>query len=425
MTKILIKNGRLLDPAEKRDEFCDVFIEKGRIAKIGKDLNVPGAQIFDAKNCVVAPGLIDVHVHLREPGYEYKETIASGTRAAAKGGFTSVCCMANTSPVNDNAAVSSAILKSARETGVVNVFPIGALTKNLAGKELADIGELKETGCVALSDDGNTVRDSAVFRRGLEYAKTFDLPVISHALCPDLMGKGVMNEGFVATELGLRGIPHAAEEVIIARDLALAEVARCPVHIAHLATKEGLELVREAKKKSWPVTCEVTPHHFTLTDEACRTYDPNTKMAPPLRTAEDIQALKVGLKDGTVDMIATDHAPHAMSEKELNFEDAPFGIIGLETALPLSLKLVEEGIISLGRLIELLSVNPARLVKICRGAIPEGAVADVVIFSPEEEWTYDVSAGASKSKNSPFQAWKMKGKVKATIVAGKIVYSAK
>ncbi len=425
MTKILIQNGRLLDPAAGRDEVCDVLIEKGRIAKIGKNLTVTGAQIVNAQDCIVAPGLIDVHVHLREPGYEYKETLATGTRAAARGGFTSVCCMANTNPVNDNAAVSAAILQSARETGVVNVFTIGALTKKLAGKELADIGELKEVGCVALSDDGNTVRDSAVFRRGLEYAKTFSLPVISHALCPDLMGKGVMNEGFVATELGLRGIPHEAEEVIIARDLALADLTQCPVHIAHLATQEGLELVREAKKKSWPVSCEVTPHHFTLTDEACRTYDPNTKMAPPLRTAEDILALKKGLKDGTVDIIATDHAPHAMSEKELNFEDAPFGIIGLETALPLSLKLVEEGVIDFARLIELMSVNPARLVKICRGSIPEGSVADVVIFNPKEEWVYDVNAGASKSKNSPFQGWKLKGKVKATLVAGKIVYSAK
>ncbi len=423
MNALLIKNGFLIDPANNIEDTLDLLIVEGRVVRVGKNLSEPNAQILDVKGAVIAPGFIDVHVHLREPGQEYKETIATGTRAAARGGFTSVCCMANTLPVNDCGAITEAILKSARDTGVVNVFPIGAVTKNLEGKELSEIGELKNAGCVALSDDGRTIDRSSMFRTALEYTKGFDLPIISHCLCSDLMGKGVMNEGFVSTELGLTGIPHVAEDIIISRDILLAELTQSHVHIAHTSTAGGVDLVRQAKKKRIAVSCEVTPHHFTLTDDACRSYDPNTKMAPPLRTQKDIEAIKQALCDGTVDVIATDHAPHALSEKELDFQDAPFGIIGLETALPLSLRLVDEKVISLKRLIELLSVNPSRLMKLERGSLKVGAIADVVIFDPKSTYRYDVSQTASKSRNSPFHGWEMKGKVLATIVGGRVVYS--
>jgi dihydroorotase len=423
MTTLIIKNGRVIDPTQKIDELIDVTIEEGRIADIGKRPSVPkSSEIIEAKGVIVAPGFVDMHVHLREPGQEYKETIATGSRAAAAGGFTSICCMANTHPVNDNGAVTEYILRKAREEAVVNVFPIGALTKNLDGKELAEIGELKSAGCVALSDDGRTIANGEIFRRALEYAKSFGLPAVSHCLCSDLMGSGVMNEGFVSTELGLRGIPHEAEDVIIGRDLALAALTGCHVHIAHLSTARGIEMVREAKRKKYPVSCEVTPHHFSLTDEACRTYDPNTKMAPPLRTTEDIEAIKKGLADGTVDAIATDHAPHAPSEKELDFEDAPFGILGLETALPLSLDLVHEGVLSLNRMIEVLSYNPSRIMGINRGSLEVGKTADAVVFSPDASFIYDVNRSASKSRNSPFHGVRFRGKVLYTIVGGKVVF---
>ena len=426
MTTLLIKNGHVIDPANGKDGVFDLLIEKGKIAQVAKKISEPkGAEVVDAKGLTVVPGFVDVHVHLREPGQEYKETIATGTKAAAAGGFTSVCCMANTSPVNDNAAVTQSILESARKTASVNVFPIGSVTKNLDGIEMSEIGELKEAGCVALSDDGRTVKNAALYRKAMEYSKSFDLPVISHALCSDLMGKGVMNEGFVSTELGLTGIPHEAEDVIISRDIALAALTNCHVHIAHVSTARGVELIREAKKKKWPVSGEVTPHHFTLTDEACRSYDTNTKMAPPLRTREDIKAIEKALADGSIDVIATDHAPHSLSDKEVDFEQAPFGIIGLETAFPLSLRLVQKGLIDLKRLVELLSVNPAKLMKIQRGTLSEGAVADVVILDLEKEWNYDVNQSFSKSRNTPFQGEKFKGAVVNTIVGGKLVFQNK
>ena len=426
MSTILIKNGHLIDPANNKDGSFDLLIEKGKVAKVGKNISAPkGAEVVDAKGAIVAPGFIDVHVHLREPGQEYKETIATGTKAAAAGGFTSVCCMANTFPVNDNASVTQSILDSARKGGVVNVFPIGAVTKNLDGIEMAEIGELKEAGCVALSDDGQTVKNAALYRKAMEYAKSFNLPVISHALCSNLMGKGVMNEGFVSTELGLPGIPHEAEDVIISRDVALAALTNCHTHIAHVSTARGVELIREAKKKKWPVSAEVTPHHFTLTDEACRSYDPNTKMAPPLRTAEDIQAIEKALADGSIDVIATDHAPHSISDKEVDFEEAPFGIIGLETALALSLRLVHRQVIDLKRLVELLSANPAQIMKLDRGTLKESVVADLVIFDPKHEWTYDVNQSFSRSRNSPFHGEKFKGAVLKTFVGGKLVYEKK
>lgn len=423
MSAILIKNGHLIDPANDKDGKFDLLIEKGRIAQVAKKITAPkGVEVIDVDGAIVAPGFIDVHVHLREPGQEYKETIATGSLAAAAGGFTSICCMANTSPVNDNASVTQSILEGARKNAKVNVFPIGAVTKNLDGKEMSEIGELKEAGCVALSDDGRTVQNAALYRNAMEYAKGFGLPIISHALCHDLMGKGVMNEGFVASELGLAGIPHEAEDVIISRDIALAALTKCPVHIAHVSTARGVELLREAKKKKWPVTAEVTPHHFTLTDEACRAYDPNTKMAPPLRTQEDIRAIEKGLVDGSIDMIATDHAPHSLSDKEVGFEDAPFGIIGLETALPLSLRLFHRKIIDLKKMVELLSVNPAKLMKMERGNLGEGAVADVVVFDPKMKWDYDVNQSFSKSRNSPFHGTKFEGAVLMTFVDGKKVY---
>lgn len=426
MTTLIIKNGRVIDPANNIDGNFDIKIENGKIAQIAASISATKADnIINAEGLIVSPGFVDVHVHLREPGQEYKETIETGTQAAAAGGFTSVCCMANTQPVNDHGAITEAILQRARETGSVNVFPIGAVTKNLDGKVLSEIGELREAGCVALSDDGRTLQNSAILRKALEYAKSFNMPLISHAMCPDLMGKGVMSEGFVSTELGLPGIPHIAEDIIIARDIAMAELTGCAVHVAHLATAKGVELVREGKKRGIPITCEVTPHHFTLTDEACRTYDTNTKMAPPLRRSEDIQAIKQGMRDGTVDAIATDHAPHAVSEKELDFEEAPFGIIGLETALALSLRLVDEKVIDLKRLVELLSTQPSKIMNLKKGNLSVGSDADITVFSSTEAWTYDVSQGYSKSKNTPFHGWKMKGRVKYTIVAGKVAYEEK
>ncbi len=420
---ILIKNGHLIDPASGKEGSFDLLIEKGRIARVGKKLSAPKtAEVVDARGAIVAPGFVDMHVHLREPGQEYKETIASGTKAAAAGGFTSICCMANTKPVNDNASVTQSILESVRRSACVNVFPIGAVTKNLEGREMAEIAELKEAGCVALSDDGHTVKNAGLYRKAMEYAKSFGLPVISHALCSDLMGKGVMNEGFVSTELGLAGIPHEAEDIIISRDIALAALTDCEVHIAHVSTARGVELLREAKKKKWPVTVEVTPHHFSLTDQACRSYDPNTKMAPPLRTPADIKAIEKALSDGSIDAIATDHAPHAVSDKEVDFEEAPFGIIGLETALALSLRLVHRGILDLKRLLELMSYSPAKIMKLDRGSLQEGAFADVVIFDPQLQWTYEVSKSFSKSRNSPFDGEKLEGGVLKTFVAGKLVY---
>jgi len=420
---LIIKDGHVIDPANEIDGPHDVTIEDGKIAGVDKKAHASKtARVIEAKGVIVAPGLVDMHTHLREPGFEYKETIATGTRSAASGGFTSVCCMANTNPVNDNGAVTEFILLKAREGASINVFPIGAVSKNLEGKEMAEIGELKVAGCVALSDDGKTVENAGLLRRAMEYAKGFGLPVISHALCPDLMGAGVMNEGFVATEIGLRGIPHAAEDVIIARDLELSGLTGCRVHIAHLSTARGVELLREAKLKKYPVSCEVTPHHFSLTDEACRGYDPNTKMAPPLRTQEDVEEIKRGLEDGSIDAIATDHAPHALSEKELEFEEAPFGIIGFETALALGLNLVREKAVDLYRLIELMSYNPSKLMGIDRGTLTPGQSADVVVFNPDASYIYDVNLSPSKSRNSPFHNARLHGRVLYTIVGGRVVY---
>lgn len=421
--KLLIQNGRLIDPSQSLEDERDILIEDGRVARIDKRISCPEAEHLDASGCIVAPGFIDLHVHLREPGEEYKETIETGAQAAAAGGFTSVCAMPNTTPVNDQAAVTRYIIDQAREKAVVNVFPVGAITHQSKGESLAEIGEMVAAGAIAISDDGRPVMNANVMRRAMEYAWQLGIPVIDHCQDLHLSAGGVMNEGFYSTMLGLRGMPAAAEEVQVARDIVLAEATGAHVHIAHLSTAGSLELVRRAKRKGLPVTCEVTPHHFTLTEEAVVGYDTNTKMSPPLRTRHDVERLIEGIADGTVDAIATDHAPHHEDEKMLEFDQAPFGIIGLETAVNLALdKLVHPGHISLARLVQLLSTNPARIVRLDRGSLRVGAVADVTIIDPHRTTTIDRSQFKSKSRNSPFHGWTLKGVVKTTIVAGKIVF---
>lgn len=421
---ILIKAGRVIDPAQGVDGQFDVLIENGRIAKLGQNLagqNFSG-QVIDAAGKLVVPGLIDIHVHLRDPGYEYKEDIQSGTQAAVAGGFTSVACMPNTNPVNDNKAVSLYIRHRAQEVGLANVFPIGAITKGLKGESMAEMGELREAGCLALSDDGKPVNNSELMRRALEYSRPFGLTLITHAEDLSLVGEGVMNEGFVATELGLKGIPWVAEDAATARDIMLAEFTGGKLHVAHVSTKGSVELVRQAKKRGVQVTCEATPHHFTLTDDAVRGYETNAKMNPPLRSAEDVAAIRAGLADGTIDAIATDHAPHHFDEKNVEFNIALNGIVGLESALPLTLELVKEGVLSLTQAIRLLTCGPAQALGIPRGTLAEGVAADVTIIDPELSWTLEADKLASKSKNTPFDGWIMQGAATHTLVAGKVVY---
>jgi dihydroorotase len=420
--KILLKGGRVLDPVHNIDDTLDLLIEDGRIANISKNIEAGGAETIDARGKLVVPGLIDIHVHLRDPGYEYKEDIVTGTRAAAAGGFTSVACMPNTNPVNDNKAVTLYILRKAAEEGCVNVFPVGSITKGLKGESLAEMGELKEAGCLAVSDDGRPVANGELMRRALEYARPFGLTVISHAEDISLVGEGVMNEGFVATELGLKGIPWVAEDAAVARDVMLAEFAGARLHVAHVSTRGAVEIVRAAKKRGVRVTCEATPHHFTLTDEAVRGYNTNAKMNPPLRSAEDVAAVRAGLADGTIDAIATDHAPHHIDEKNVEFNIALNGIVGLETALPLSLRLVEDGILPLKDAIARLTIGPARALGIPRGTLEVGTAADVTVIDPELKWTVAAEKLLSKSKNTPFNDWKLKCAATHTIVGGKIVY---
>jgi len=422
LMRLLIKGGRIIDPANQRDEVADLLVEEGKIVRLEKEIEVKDAQIIEAKGLIVAPGLIDVHTHLREPGYEYKETIATGTRAAAKGGFTTIFCMANTNPVVDNRAVVEFILKKAKEEGVVNLFPVGALSKNLEGKELAEVGEMKKAGIIALSDDGNCIENAYFLRRGMEYAKMFDLPVISHCEDKTLAEGGVMNEGYSSTLLGLKGIPSQAETIIIFRDISLSELSGCQLHIAHLSSAESVELVRQAKKKGKKISCEVTPHHFTLTDSALKDYDTNLKVNPPLRTKEDLKAILEGLKDGTIDLIASDHAPHALEEKEVEFDYAPFGMIGLETTLGLIIsKLVNNKILSISEALAKLTSNPARIFGLNKGSLSIGADADITIIDKDWEWIVAREKFASKSKNSPFGGWKLKGKAVKTIVGGEVV----
>jgi dihydroorotase len=423
---ILIRGGRVLDPANSVDAVQDVLLQDGKVTKLGSKLTAPpGATVIDAAGKVVCPGFIDMHVHLREPGHEYKETVATGTRAAAAGGFTAVCCMANTSPVNDNRSITDYIRARARSEGVVRVYPIGAVTRGLEGKELAELAELAEAGCVGFSDDGKCVMNAELYRRAMEYTLPFAAPVISHAEDHTLSRHGAMHEGVVSTELGLRGIPAAAEDVMVARDILLAELTGAHVHIAHLSTAGAVRLVREAKARGVRVTAEVTPHHLLLTDEAVRTWDTNMKMAPPLRTKRDTEALVEALADGTIDCVATDHAPHAVADKEGEFDGAANGIVGLETAFTvLHDRLVRAGVLPLATLISRLSRDPARLLNLPGGSLTVGAAADVTLVDPEAAVTIDPARFAGKSRNTPFGGWTASGAPWKTIVAGKVVWEA-
>lgn len=420
--RFLIQGGRVVDPALGLDEVRDVLIEDGRIQAIQPNLQVADAETLDAKGLLVTPGLIDMHVHLREPGQEHKETIATGTHSAAMGGFTAVACMANTDPVIDNPTTLAYVRDRAAREGVVHVFPIGALTKGLKGEEMAAIGEMAAEGAVALSDDGRTVINAGLMRRAMTYAKFSGLPVIDHAMDDNLAADGVMNEGPSATALGLRGIPAQAEEVIIARDVLLAELTGCPIHIAHVSTAGGVRIIREAKSRGIAVTGEACPHHFTLTDQAVTGYDTNTKMNPPLRSLQDVEAIREGLRDGTLDCIVTDHAPHSQEEKDSEYDLAPFGIVGLETSVPLVFTfLVEGGILTVPQAIAKMSANPAAVLRIDKGCLQVGATADVTIIDPNLELTVDIHSFASKSHNSPFHGWRLRGWPVATLVSGKLV----
>jgi dihydroorotase len=422
---LLIKGGRLVDPSQGIDEIMDVMIADGVVLELGADLTASEEmETIDATGLIVTPGLIDMHVHLRDPGLEYKEDIATGSRSAAAGGFTSVACMPNTSPVNDNKAVTSYIINKARNEAVVNVFPVGAITKGSKGESLAEMGDLKEAGCVAVSDDGKPVCSSELMRRALEYAKGIGIAVISHSEDISLVGEGVMNEGFISTELGLKGIPWTAEDAAVARDVYLAEFTGSPLHIAHISTAGSARIIRNAKGRGVKVTCETAPHYFTLTDEAVLGYNTNAKMNPPLRTASDVAAMKAALVDGTIDAIATDHAPHHPDEKDVEFNVALNGIVGLETSLPLSLRLVEEGVLDLKALVSVMSCNPAKILGVERGTLKPGAVGDVTIIDPNKKWMVAAEKLESKSKNSPFLGWEMKGAAAFTVVKGQVVHKA-
>jgi dihydroorotase len=425
MPALLIKNGRVIDPASGHDAVADVWIEDGVIKGVGANLSPAGAEVFDATGLIVAPGFIDMHVHLREPGFEHSETIESGARAAAAGGFTSICPMPNTAPVNDSPTVTTYIIEKARRHAVVNVFPIGAITRGSVGEELAAIGSMRQAGAVAISDDGRPVMNAQLMRRAMEFARSFHMPVINHCEDLHLSAGGDMHEGAESVRLGLRGIPGSSEDVMVARDILLAEVTGARYHVAHISSRHSVEMVAFAKLKGLPVTSEATPHHLTLTDAGMIPYDSNYKMKPPLRSASDVNAVVEGVVNGAIDAIATDHAPHAGSEKMQEFEKCPFGIIGLETALGVALEhLVHSGKIGLTRLIEMFTVNPARILSIPRGTLAAGAAGDVTIFSTDRQWTYDVNKSLSKSRNSPFDGVSFRGGPVATIVSGKIVWQA-
>lgn len=424
--KLLIEGGHLIDPSSGQNSGKNLLIENGRVAAwLGQNESAPeDAEVFDATGLIVAPGFIDLHVHLREPGQEHKETIASGCAAAVAGGFTSVCPMPNTSPVNDNAAIVRYMIEQGKRAGLANVFPVGAITKESNGCELAEMGEMKAAGAVAVSDDGRPVPTAGMMRRAMEYARDFDLPVVDHCEDKSLSSGGVMHEGKISLLLGLRGMPALAEEIDAARDVLLAKETGTRVHIAHVSTKGALEIIRRAKNEGVNITCEVTPHHFTLTDSAVEGYDTNTKMSPPLRSAEHLEAILEALRDGTIDAIATDHAPHHADEKALEYDRAPMGITGLETAVGLAFnELIHKGTIDLNRLVELFSTNPARIFNLeNRGTLRVGAIADVTVLDPDFVWKYKNSESKSKSKNSPFDGWQFTGAAVATIVGGSIVY---
>ena len=424
--RLLIKDGHLIDPAAPENTGMSVLVEHGKVSGWLRpgETGPEDCEVFDVGGLLVAPGFIDMHVHLREPGQEHKETIASGCAAAVAGGWTSVCPMPNTNPVNDNAAITRYMIEQAERAGLANVFPIGAITKSSDGAELAEMGEMKAAGAVAVSDDGRPVPNAGIMRRAMQYARDFDLPVIDHCEDKSLSSGGVMHEGRISLLLGLKGMPALAEDIDAVRDILLAKETGAHLHIAHVSTKGAIEAVRRAKSEGINVTCEVAPHHFTLTDRAVEGYDTNTKMAPPLRSDEHVAAVIEGIKDGTIDAIATDHAPHHADEKSLEYDRAPFGITGLETAVGLAFnELVHKGVIGLERLVQMCSANPARIFKLAgRGTLTPGSIADVTIIDPDLKWAFTASESRSKSRNTPFDGWEFRGAVVATVVGGRIVY---
>ncbi|MFH1223061.1 MAG: dihydroorotase [Pseudomonadota bacterium] len=423
--KLLIKNAKVICPVQNIDEKKDILIEDGLIkelAKPGTFSDKDADKVIDATGMTAAPGLVDMHTHLREPGHEGAETIATGTLAAASGGFTSVAAMPNTHPVNDNPYVTAYMKTKAKEEGVIKVYPIGAITEKQEGTQLAEIGEMIKAGIVAVSDDGKCVMNSYVMRKAMDYCKQFNIPVIDHCEDTNLKGEGVMNEGYYSMKLGLRGIPSVSEEIMVSRDIALSHHTGCRTHIAHVSCAGSVRVISEAKKAGIPITAEATPHHLFLTEEAVATYDPNTKMSPPLRTKDDTKALRLALKNGTIDAIATDHAPHSIEKKDIEFQLSKNGIIGLETSFAWCLKLVHDGELTLMQLIKLMSTNPAKILGLNAGSLEKAKPADVVLFNTDEEWTYAEDKILSKSKNTPLKGQKFKGRVKYTICDGKIVW---
>jgi dihydroorotase len=423
MSGLLIKNGRVMDPASGHDAITDVLVADGRIAAVGENLHASGAEILDASGLVVAPGFVDIHVHLREPGFEHSETIETGGRAAAAGGFTSICCMPNTNPVNDSAVVTTYIIERARRVSPVNVYPIGAITKGSMGEELAAIGAMKQAGIVAISDDGRPVMNARVMRRAMETARVLGIPVINHCEDLNLSAGGDMHEGDESVRLGLRGIPAASEDVMVARDILLCELTGAQYHVAHISARHSVAMVDFARKRGLPVSAEVCPHHFTLSDADIEPYDSSYKMKPPLRSCFDVEAVTQGLRSGAIEVIATDHAPHPGSEKMQEFERCPFGITGLETAIGLTLeRLVHPGHISLMRMIEMYTVNPCRILHIDRGTLRPGAAADITLFDLDRQWIFDVNKSQSRSRNTPFHDHEFRGGQVASIVAGQVVW---
>lgn len=423
---LLIAGGTVVDPVNQLHARRDVLIRDGVVVEVGETGAVPAvdADVIDASGCFVVPGLIDVHVHLREPGYEYKETIETGSRAAVAGGFAAVACMANTNPVNDSAAVTATIVERARAVNLARVYPIGAVTVGLKGEQLAEIGEMRQAGIVAASDDGQPIMDGELMRRALEYSSMFGIPIIAHEEDRGIASGGVMHEGAVSLRLGLKGVPAAAETAMVARDIALVEQTGGRLHLAHMSTAGSVELIRSAKARGAAVTGEASPHHFTLTDSAVDGYNTNAKMNPPLRTEQDVAAIRAGIRDGTLDVIATDHAPHHRDEKNVEFDAALNGIVGLETAIPLALRLTGEADIPIDTLVRTMSTNPAKLLGVPGGSLSVGAIADVTVIDPKRRWRVDPAKFASKSRNTPFGDWEMQGQAVATIVGGRVVFRA-